>query len=273
MTFSVNTTWTCRILLQWFHPHCYVPIIFQMAVTQVLIQAALLGILTLDTTTAQSLTCAEPWQAAFMQVTNTTFPITAEFKDADLTYYRETLRYTEDEIDREREDAISHFNQRFGLDFSNVEPDDEGQRILGNATFRPFRLVYTSTVVYNRWIVRGPSASRCYRLMDGGFVVGFTGTVMLQGEYGGEEGIAVFSGESVLYGPSVLLDTCNQQPVIFQVESLTPLRKFPSDNWFISTSRIRNRQLGEGTVWTMTRVRPINSTTLRHESRQVYTFL
>jgi len=72
-----------------------------------------------------------------MQVTNTTFPATASRLDSNLVYFREILRFTEDEIDREREAAISYFNQRFGLDFSNVDPDELGQRVLGMPHFNP----------------------------------------------------------------------------------------------------------------------------------------
>ena len=70
-----------------------------------------------------------------MQITNMTFPTTSTQLDADLTYYRQVLKFTEDEIDCERENAINFFKQYYGLDFSNIEPDEQGQRVLGNATF------------------------------------------------------------------------------------------------------------------------------------------
>lgn len=244
-----------------------------MPATRVWIHAALLGILTLNTATAQLETCPEPFQSVFVQVTNTTFPATSSSLDADLTYFRETLQFTEDEIDREREAAISYFNQRFGLDFSDIEPDEMGRRVLGNATFQPVFFPYTGNIVYNRWLVRGPSMSKCYRFLDGGFSASFTGTVTLRGEYGGDEGITASSGESVIYGRDILYDACNQQPIVFQTESLYPIRSVPNDGWIIVSLRLRNRQLGEGTVWGVSRVSSVNSTHLRYEGRQVYTFL
>ena len=244
-----------------------------MSITLVWISAALLGIFMLHSATAQSLTCAEPFQAAFMQVTNDTFPATASSLDSNLVFFREILRFTEDEIDREREAAISYFNQRFGLDFSNVDPNELGQRVLGNATFQPVLFPYNGTMVYNRWLVRGPSTSRCFRFTDGGFSAAFNGTVILRGEYGGEEGIMASSGDSLLYGRDILYDSCNQQPIIFQTESLTPIRRVPGDGWLVVSLRIRNRQLGEGTTWGLTRITLVNPTTLLYESRQVYTFL
>ena len=132
---------------------------------------------------------------------------------------------------------------------------------------------YNGTMVYNRWLVRGPSTSRCYRFMDGGFSAAFNGTVILRGEYGGEEGIMASSGDSLLYGRDILYDSCNQQPIIFQTESLAPIRRVPGDGWLVVSLRIRNRQLGEGTTWGLTRITLVNPTTLLYESRQVYTFL
>jgi len=128
-------------------------------------------------------------------------------------------------------------------------------------------------MVYNRWLVRGPSTSRCYQFLDGGFFAEFNGTVILRGEYGGEEGIMASSGDGLLYGRDILYDSCNQQPIIFQTESLTPIRRVPGDGWIIISLRMRNCQLGDGTVWGVSRVTQVNSTTLRYESRQVTTFL
>ena len=243
-----------------------------MTVTGLWMASALLGILMLHGAAAQSLECAEPFQAVFVQVTNVTYPSTATILDSNLVYFRETLRFTEEEIEREREAAMRYFNQRFGLDFSNVEPDELGQRVLGNATFRPVLFPYNGTMIYNRWLVRGPSTSKCYRFMDGGFSAGFNGTVILRGEYGGEQGQTASSGDSVLYGRDILYG-CNQQPTIFQTESLSPIRWVPSDGWLTLSFRFRNRQLGEGTVWGISRTTLVNPTTFRYESRQVYTFL
>ena len=37
---------------------------------------------------------------------------------------------------------MQHFNSQFGLDFSNIEPDDTNQRFLGNAAFGPYRVPF-----------------------------------------------------------------------------------------------------------------------------------
>ena len=165
----------------WFHPYW---ITFQMPVIQVWNSAVLLGILLLHGVTAQSGMCDIPLRAGFMQITDTMFPVGSTL-DADLVYFRETLRFTEDEIDRERENAISFFSEHFGLDYSNIEPDELGQRVLGNTTFRPVVFPYNGTLVSNQWLLNGKSRTKCYQLADGGFQANFNGIVRLFGEYGG----------------------------------------------------------------------------------------
>ena len=72
---------------------------------------------------------------------------------------------------------------------------------------------------------------------------------MLHGEYGGEEGRLALANEIVFYGCEYLYDVCGQQGIIFQLESLTPIRRVPSDNWTIVNYRVCNYMLGEGVLW------------------------
>ena len=173
----------------------------------------------------------------------------------------------------ERETAIQFFKNTYGLDFTNVEPDEQGQRILGNATFQTVLLPTNETYVFNSWLVNGRERSRCFRARKGGFQVSFNGTVLLHGEYGGEEGKLASGNDLVFCGHHYAYDICEQQGIIFQLESLTPLRDEPSDGWLIANYRVRNRMLGEGVLWGLYRFTDVNSTTSRVESRQVMTFL
>ena len=75
--------------------------------------------------------------------------------DSHLVHFSKTLHFTEEEIDREREAAIRFHNDMYGLDFTNVEPNDQGQRIVGNAIFEPNRVVFNITYVFNSWLVSG----------------------------------------------------------------------------------------------------------------------
>ena len=223
--------------------------------------------------TANCKHCDEPFRATITVVTNETYRTQPDFLDADLVFYREILRFTDEEIDREREIAIQFFKNTYGLDFTDVEPDEQGQRILGNVTFQAVLLPANETYVFNSWLVNGRERSRCFRARKGGFQANFNGTVLLHGEYGGEEGKLAFGNDFVLYGHHYAYDICEQQGIIFQLESLTPLRSEPSDGWLIVNYRVRNRMLGEGALRGLYRFTVVNSTTSRVESHQVMTFL
>ena len=216
--------------------------------------------------------CDEPFRATITVVTNVTTD-TASFLDPDNVFYREVLRFTDEEIDREREAAIQFHRNMYGLNFTNVEPDELGQRTLGNATFQPVLFPTNDTYVFNSWVVNGKARTRCFRSRKGGFQVLFNGIGMLHGEYGGEEGRLAFSSDVLFYGREYVYDVCEQQGIIFQLESSTPIRAEQSDGWHIANYRVRNRMLGEGVLWGLYRLTPVNPTTMRLETRQVITFL
>ena len=196
-----------------------------MSAAWVWIPSVFLSFLMLHSAAAQSQMCEEPFRAALMLVTNVTFPASSSFLNSDLVYYREVLRFTEEEINREREAAMNFYRDFYGLDFTNVQPDELGRRI---STFRPVMSLYNNTFVFNSWLVNGRARTRCYRVGDGGFFANFTGTVMLHGEYGGEGGKLGFPYEGVYYGHNYLYDACQLQGIVFQVESLAPIRGVPT---------------------------------------------
>ena len=102
---------------------------------------------------AQSQMCEEPFKAAITITANVTFPISASSLDPNLVFYRKVLRFTEEEIDRDRETAMHFFKDMYGLDFTSIELNDQGQRILGNATFEPTFSQFNFTYVFNSWLV------------------------------------------------------------------------------------------------------------------------
>ena len=102
-----------------------------------------------------------------------------------------------------REAAIRFFRNTYALDFTDVEPDEQRQRILGNATFYPVVLPTNDTYVFNSWVVNGKTRTRCFRSRKGHFQAVLNGTVMLHGEYGGEEGRLAFAGDVLFYGSAV----------------------------------------------------------------------
>ena len=105
---------------------------FQMSAAWVWIPTVFLSFLVLQVT-ASALTqmCDEPFRATITVVTNVTFSISSNFLDPDNVFYREVLHFTDEEIDREKEAAIQFYRNTYGLDFTNVEPDEQGQKIFG----------------------------------------------------------------------------------------------------------------------------------------------
>ena len=68
--------------------------------------------------------------------------------DPDLTFFRDEIRFSEAEIDLARQSAINFFNTRFGLDFSQTDPNIPERRVFQNATFEPFfvPLAFTASI-------------------------------------------------------------------------------------------------------------------------------
>ena len=237
------------------------------------ISVVFFSFLNLHNAAAQSQMCEEPFKATITVTANVTFPITTSPLDLDLVHFRKTLRFTEEEIDREREAAMRFFRDMYGLDFTNIEPNDQGQRTLGNATFQPVRSPFNFTYVFNSWLVSGRTKTKCFPAKSGGFQVLFTGPVMLYGEYGGEEGKLTLTNENLLYRYDYVFDVCKQQGLTFHLESLAPTRRVPVDGYFVTSYRVTNRMLGEGIVWGVGRSTVVDATTRRFELRQLFTFL
>ena len=244
-----------------------------MSAARLCVSLVFFSFLTLNNAATQSQMCEEPFKAAITLITNVTFPISASPLDPGLVYYREVLRFTEEEIDQDREVAMRFYNDMYGLDFTNIEPNDQGQRTLGNATFEPNRVVFNFTYVFNSWLVSGRTKTKCFPASGGGFQVRFTGPMMLYGEYGGEEGKLVSTEDFLVYGHDYVFGACKQQGLTFQVESLAPIRTVPVDGYFVAIFRVRNRMLGEGTLWGVGQSTAVDATTRRFELREVFTFL
>ena len=168
--------------------------------------------------------------------------------DSELSYFRETLRFSEEEIEQATQDAIDFYNERYGLDFSGP-PDERNVRHFENSTLVPFRVrdIVEIFTTYNRWIVSGNTRSRCFRAYEGGYVVGNTerGQQMLHGTYGGEQGIPVtYPGDEIIWG-YFSIKVCPQEPIIIEWNQQTPFRR-NVDGFAVHNQEIYHRQLGKG---------------------------
>ena len=113
-------------------------------------------------------------EAQIVLISNGTGPVSAlgaPRMDTNLTYFREVLRYSDDEIQQETQKALQFFNERFGLDFSLSQPNEQGLRFFQNATFQPTRQPSGIVATFNRWPITGNTRSRYFTAALGGYFV------------------------------------------------------------------------------------------------------
>ena len=95
----------------------------------------------------------------FTLVTDQVVPASLGSEDPHLSFYSQILRFTDEETQQEMENAIQHFKMQFGLDFSNIQPNDANQWVLGNSTLSPVLSPVNSTLVFNNWMRKKESQS------------------------------------------------------------------------------------------------------------------
>lgn len=238
------------------------------------IYVAFLGFFMLHMSSAQS--CEERLQAVIPIVSTIDLPISVlgQLADPEMNFYRQNLRFTDEEIQQEMQNAMNHYSTRFGLNFSSVQPNDRGQRIIGNATFYFLSFPFNVTAPYNRWMVNGRTTTRCFPVGIGGFQVDFTGDMMIHGTYGGEDGILVVLRDSFFYGYDVIYDACAQQPISILAYTDFPIRTVPNEGWMATDFVLSHRQLGRGVARGVTRFffPPDRPDRVISETHEVYSF-
>ena len=86
----------------------------------------LLGLLIVNNVTSQS--CSTPFDAVISVVTDLVVPTSSlQNADPEMKFFTETLRFTAEETNQVMENAIRFYNTQFGIDFSNVEPNEANQ--------------------------------------------------------------------------------------------------------------------------------------------------
>ena len=207
------------------------------------------------------------------QVVSSLALVETQSPDIGLSFFRDVMLFTEEEIEQVTEDAIQFFNTMYGLDFSQSEPNELGQRFFQNATFFPFRgspeIEYS--VTFNRWIVSGNTRSVCFEIRDGGIMVPFIGEQILHGTYGGEEGIPVRARDALIYGFYNIL-VCAQEPLVIRYTSGTPGRFDPHDGFAIINNDLFHRVWGRGLAQGLLRFLPTEDGRFHVTIRNVFTF-
>ena len=143
------------------------------------------------------------FSAAFVAVLNQTIDgPNGLIPDPEMTFFKEDMGLSDDDIQHAFEDAVKFFNEKYGLDFSLSSPNEQKEYIFENATLSLYRfpedLHYQA--VLNNWIQTGNTRTTCQEIEDGGYIVTFSGDQLLHGSYGGTRGMPVGVGNFIVYG-------------------------------------------------------------------------
>jgi len=137
-------------------------------------------------------------------------------------YHTEIMGRNEDQRAAEQERAEVFFRDRFGLDFTAVEPQD-GVKTSGNATLDTAGFMVDPRWEYRAYTVAGRDVpAEGWVVRDGGWRVDVgEGGATLTGTWGGDEGINVPAGSFVVFG-DYNIDT-GEEPIIIHYESGEPI--------------------------------------------------
>ena len=193
--------------------------------------------------------------------------------DGSLSFFRDVMLFNEEEIAQVEEDAIQFFNTKFGLNFSQSEPNDLGQRFYQNATFFPARLSpeVQYAITFNRWIVSGNTRSVCFETHVGSYRVEFSDQQILHGTYGGEKGIPVELTDALAYG-YYNIPVCPQEPLVIQFSTATPFRADPHDGIVVTNLDLIHRVWGHGLTRGIGLLIPTEDGHVYYILRELFTF-
>ena len=170
-----------------------------------------------------------------------------QFLDTNLTYFKNILLYSNEEIEEFTLKAINFFKRRFGLDFTQSPVTPQGFRIFENATMYPVRVPVEVVATYNRWVINSREGNtRCFNMREGGYQVLFTGNQVVRGTYGGEQGQMLTPNEELGYN-FFSTNFCEHTPTIILCGSISPTFRDPY-GFGIRHWECFNRQLGRGLV-------------------------
>ena len=195
--------------------------------------------------------------------------------DPELTFFRNVMKLRENEIQHVHNDAIKFYKERYGLDFSQSPLNDQGELFYENATAFLYRFRENPhfNVVFNNWIQTGNTRYTCEEVIEGGYLVIFTGEQLLHGTYGGREGKKTDQLGSILYSYNII-SVCDQSPIVIQIQNEVPFRQEPNDRSCFINYDAYNTVLGYGKAYGSALIEPDREIpgTFRYNSRIVFNF-
>ena len=167
--------------------------------------------------------------------------------DPEETFFRNDMGLRDIDIQHVFQDAVKFFNETYGLDFSNSQPNEQKEYFLENAKLNLFRFHedVRFRVVYNNWITTGNTRTTCDNIKIGGYIVTFSRDQLLHGSYGGVDGIPARVGDFIEYGYHIFF-VCDQSPIIVLTKNASPFRQEPVDGTVFVDFDIYNQVLGYG---------------------------
>ena len=199
---------------------------------------------------AQSCPATLNSEAQIILHSNTMFSpeaLQATLVDTNLTFFREVLGFNDSEIEQVTRNALQFFNERFGLDFSQSEPNELGIRSFQNATIQPSRQPRGIFTTFNRWLLTGSTRSRCFIVTIGGYYVNFIGEQTLRGTYGGEQGIQVTSSRVLQYD-YLSISIPRSDPVVIQRRTPIPNEGVQIEGVYVLFFELSHPTLGRGSL-------------------------
>ena len=182
--------------------------------------------------------------ATFVAVIDQRIDTARLINDPEKTFLRNDLGFRDDDIQHDFQDAVKFFNETYGLDFLESQPNEQNEYVLENSRMNLYRLHENVQfrLALNNWIRTGSTRTTCSNLQTGGYL---TKDHIVHGSYGGVDGIPVNEGDFMIYGYHIF-DVCSQSPIIIQVQSASPFRRVPFDGLLSIDYDAYNQVLGYG---------------------------
>ena len=217
--------------------------------------------------------CPSQWfKAHFEAVADAVAPLFFA-PDKDLTFFKNTMLFSDKKIERVTQNAIKFFKTKYGLDFSESPPNDQNHRFFENAELQPFFFSpqVQFTVNVNSWLLFRKTTNYCFENRGGGFRITFTKKQMLHGTYGRQEGIPINPGDQIVFGFFNI--NYSPKPIAIHFQSITPLRAEPIDGFSVINCEIYNPTLGPGIAWGVFKATPTKDPGMFHFAiRNSFTF-
>ena len=219
--------------------------------------------------------CPNNWfNIQFVSIAENVVPASETIPSPDFSFFTDVLKLSQRQIEKVTTDAMEFFKDKYGVDFTNAEPNNLGVRETEDAILTPFRLSpkIEYQVTFNTFLLTGRRYSKCYENRDGGFAVSFKREQKLFGTYGGTEGKPIGINDAIVYGFYSIPLRIHRKPLVIRYTSGSPARLETNDGFLIINCDLFSRFLGHGTARGVSVFTPEGDGTVRTSIRNVFTF-